>query len=215
MKAHPTEASRSENRRKVYKKPRNPKACTWCHQNKRECDRNWESDKKCSQCEGWNSECTPHHPKSRKSKKGVDTTGISYPAIPEVPQAEPHLSIDLASGESPHYGGFEQPPACNVPQNMSMASAIEWANLFFGGVFDQSRFKQRSWLPRDVGDDHEYFGIMLLRVLDLFGEEIGGDKLRKATQAYGEESALPTLATVMATMMLSHQLPSSRHQFGE
>ncbi|KAF8338914.1 uncharacterized protein EI90DRAFT_2428661 [Cantharellus anzutake] len=104
-----------------------------------------------------------------------------------------------------------------VLQDTGIEEGIRHANLLFPGVFHRERFEQRSQYSRDVNnDDHEHFSFMLLVVFRLIGRGAWEDGLRElldvAKEAYGKESEIPTLATVMATILLSWWLSKSRAQ---
>ena len=72
------------------------------------------------------------------------------------------------------------------------------------GIFDPAGFNANLSLSRNGDYDVQYFSPMLHQVLDLLGQDIrSGNPLTSAMRAFGEEFCRPTLATIMAIILIS------------
>ncbi|KAF8328337.1 uncharacterized protein EI90DRAFT_3064882 [Cantharellus anzutake] len=98
-----------------------------------------------------------------------------------------------------------------VSNDAGILDGVELAESHFPGIFDRDRFTERSMRPMEVKrDGHEHFSPMLHWVFCLLRKSLGPyesrELLEKAKRAFGEEFEDPSLATIMATILLSEML---------
>ncbi|KAF8328700.1 uncharacterized protein EI90DRAFT_3064302 [Cantharellus anzutake] len=208
METYPPEGSQQPRR---YNR-----ACCACRRSrdKRKCNRKWNIEGgRCSKCEKLGIDCTRQSPKLRASRNRMNAANTP---------ARGHLmnfARPLYSGPTTrdHDRDFQRSPADNVLPDAGIDEGIQYANFHFPGIFHQERFNQRSQHDRDMNsDDHEHFSVMLFCVIRLFSKNLGEERFRElldvAEGAYGREFETPTLATVMATILLSWLLPRRSKQ---
>ncbi|KAF8336916.1 uncharacterized protein EI90DRAFT_3044128 [Cantharellus anzutake] len=187
------------------------KACLGCQNSpsKRRCDRDWKVDAKCTECEKSRMSC-----EKGKRRRAPASDGVAR-ALPPNTNA---TSIWVAS--SVNLRQWSQPPAVYtiVPLGAGILLGVSLAKHHFENVFDEHRFMERATLMASDMSPDDHFSPMLYRVFRLLHEssgqeELGEPLLSEAKQAFAEEFEEPTLATVIATILLSWWLSKSRPRF--
>ncbi|KAF8336931.1 uncharacterized protein EI90DRAFT_88039 [Cantharellus anzutake] len=162
---------------------------------KRGCDRDWAVDGgKCSVCDRLQVSCD--YPLSEPPSNGAGTP------------FQCSSSVNLLVTPS---------------EDAGILDGVEFAESHFPGIFDRDRFTERSMRPMEAKrDGHEHFSPMLHWVFCLLRKSLGPyefrELLQKAKRAFGEEFEDPSLATIMATILLSEMLSKLEEpywQFGE
>ncbi|KAF8336926.1 uncharacterized protein EI90DRAFT_3119240 [Cantharellus anzutake] len=150
-------------------------------------------------------------------KAAVDVAGIPPNIINYASHETPPVGAGNQRGHYDQGQGSEPSSVHALPLSTGMSCGIHLAKGYFPGIFDEQQFMRRSMFSRDLNSD-EYFSLMLYRVFRFSASKSAaesGKLQREAMRAYSEELEEPSIATIMATLLLSSLLSKPKPQLAE